>query len=135
MGAEKSLSLAMAQRVVDAAQKKAAEIGVPMSVAILDTAGRVVLHSTQDNTVPLAIEIARAKARTVVLTRMSTMDFYNFVKEHPHLEETIKDQGLCMIGGGYPIMVGGEMVGAIGVSGGLYLQDMECAEAGLEALK
>lgn len=132
----KDVSLETAMKAVSAAQKKANELGVPMSVAIVDTAGRVVLHSTMDGTMPTAIEIALAKATTTASTRMSTMDFYEFAKQHPHLWETVPHiPGLCMIGGGLPIMDGEEMLGSIGVSGGLYLQDIECAEAGLAALE
>jgi len=132
----KDVSLETATKAVSAAQKKADELGVPMSVVIVDTAGRIVLHSTMDGTMPAAIEIALAKATTTASTRMSTMDFYEFAKQHPHLMETIPHiPGICMIGGGLPIMDHDAMVGAIGVSGGLYLQDIECAKAGLQALK
>jgi len=131
----KNISLEAAKKAVETAEKKASELGVPMSVAIVDTGGRVVLHSTMDGTMPLAIDIALAKARTSAGTFMATMDFYEFAQQHQHLADTVTSfPGITLIGGGLPIMDKKVMVGAIGVSGGLYLQDIECAKAGLAAI-
>ena len=130
----KQITLEEAKKIIEMCETKAKHLGIKISTAIVTNAGNVVLHSTQDGTMPAAIDIALQKARTSAGTLMATMDFYDFIQQHKHLADSIDNTGLTMIGGGLPIM-DTEMIGAIGVSGGLYSQDIECAEAGLKALK
>lgn len=64
-----------------------------------------------------------------------TDEWYPFIKDDPPLLTGAPHLSrLIVFGGGYPIKVGDQVVGGIGVSGGHYTQDMECAKAGLEAL-
>ena len=76
------------------------------------------------------------KAYTAVGFGLATDGWHDFVKDDPPLAmgaATGIDR-LIVFGGGYPIKVGDAGVGAIGVSGGHYSQDMEVAQAGLSAL-
>jgi uncharacterized protein GlcG (DUF336 family) len=68
---------------------------------------------------------------------MSTDQWHDFIKNDPPLAAgaTTGIDRLVVFGGGYPIKVGNSVVGAIGVSGGHYTQDMEVAKAGLAVLE
>ncbi len=67
---------------------------------------------------------------------MSTDGWHEFIKDDPPLAMGAPAgiDRLVVFGGGYPIKVGGAVVGGIGVSGGHYSQDMEVAQAGLSAV-
>lgn len=131
-----SISLALADRMVEAAIARASEIGQLSVVAILDEAGVLKAFRRMDGAPLLSIQVAQDKAYTAVGFGMATDAWYDFIKEDGPLAlgaATGIDR-LIVFGGGYPIVVGGVTVGAIGVSGGHYNQDMDVAKAGLAVL-
>ena len=131
-----SISLALADRMVEAAIARASEIGQLSVVAILDEAGVLKAFRRMDGAPLLSVQIAQDKAYTAVGFGMATDAWYDFIKEDGPLAlgaPTGIDR-LIVFGGGYPIVVGGVTVGAIGVSGGHYNQDMDVAKAGLAVL-
>jgi uncharacterized protein GlcG (DUF336 family) len=66
---------------------------------------------------------------------MPTHAWFDFIKDDPPLlHGIVNTPRLVVFGGGYPIQIAGAVVGAVGVSGGHYSQDMEVAQAGLAAL-
>ena len=66
---------------------------------------------------------------------MPTHAWFEFIKNDPPLLHGITHTPrLVVFGGGFPITIKGEIVGAIGLSGGHYTQDMECARAALQAI-
>jgi uncharacterized protein GlcG (DUF336 family) len=83
-----------------------------------------------------AAQIAQDKAYTAVGFGLPTDGWHDFVKDDPPLAMGAAPgiDRLILFGGGYPIKIGGAVVGGIGVSGGHYTQDMEVAQAGLSAL-
>ena len=131
----KSISSEAAQRVVRAAEAKAAEMGVPMVIAVVDDSGTLKAFSRMDAAALLSVEIAQDKAYTSVAFGIPTDAWFDFIKNDPPLLHGItKVPRLMVFGGGYPLKVGDAMVGGIGVSGGHYEQDMQVAQAGLAAL-
>ena len=125
-----------AHRVIAAAEAKAIEIGVPMCIAIADTGGNLKAFSRMDGAALLSTQVAQDKAYTAVGFGMPTHGWHDFIKDDPPLASGAPSgiDRLVVFGGGYPLMVDGQLVGGIGVSGGHYTQDQEVAEAGLAAL-
>jgi uncharacterized protein GlcG (DUF336 family) len=125
-----SISSELAQKMVAEAVAKARKIGVTENVAILDDGGNLKAFSRMDGAPILSIEIAQNKAYTA-LFGVSTQDFFNFIQGDPSLLAGIPTLGrVAAYGGGFPIKVDGEVVGAIGVSGAPTVQnDVDCARA------
>src|SRR5207244_946796 len=127
-----SKSSELAQKMVNAAVAKARELGVTENVAILDDGGNLKAFSRMDGAPVPTIEIAQNKAYTA-LFGVSTQDFFNFIQGDPSLLAGIPTLArVAAWGGGFPIKVDGEVVGAIGLSGASTLQkDVDCARASL----
>ena len=131
-----SVSTELARTMIEAAEKKAAEMGHPFVIAIVDESGVLKAFSRMDGAALLSVQIAQDKAYTAIGFGMATDAWHEFVKDDPPLAmgaATGIDR-LIVFGGGYPITIGGAVVGGIGVSGGHYSQDMEVARAGLSAV-
>jgi len=132
---KKSIDIATAERAVDAAAKKAAELGLKMCIAITDESGDLKAFRRMDGAPKLSIQIAEDKAYTAASFGLPTHVWYDFIKNDPPLLHGITHTPrLIVFGGGFPIVLEGEVVGAIGISGGHYNQDMECARAALQAI-
>ena len=127
-----SISFELAQKMVNAAVKKAKELGVSENVAILDDGGNLKAFGRMDGASIPTIEIAQNKAYTA-LFGVSTQDFFNFIQRDPSLLAGLPTLArVAAYGGGFPIKVDGEIVGAIGVSGAPAVQnDVDCARAAL----
>jgi len=127
-----SISSELAQRMVDEAVAKARELGVSENVAILDDGGNLKAFIRMDGAPILCIEMALNKAYTA-LFGVSTQDFFNFIQRDPSLLAGIPTLArVAAWGGGFPIKVDGEIVGAIGLSGAPTVQnDVDCARAAL----
>ena len=128
-----SISSDLAQKMVNAAVAKAGELGVTENVAILDDGGNLKAFSRMDGASVPTIEIALNKAYTA-LFGVSTQDFFDFIQGDPSLLAGIPTlPRVAAWGGGFPIKVNGEVVGAIGVSGAPTVQnDIDCATAALD---
>ena len=129
---KQSISSELAQKMVDAAVAKARELGVSENVTILDDGGNLKAFSRMDGASIPTIEIAQKKAYTA-LFGVSTQELFNFIKGDPSLLAGIPTLArVAAWGGGFPIKVNGEVVGAIGVSGAPTVQnDVDCARAAL----
>ena len=127
-----SISSELAQKMVDEAMAKARQLGVAENVAILDDGGNLKAFGRMDGAPILCIEMAQNKAYTA-LFGVSTQDFFNFIKGDPSLLAGIPTLSrVAAWGGGFPIKVNGEVVGAIGLSGAPTVEnDAECAKAAL----
>jgi uncharacterized protein GlcG (DUF336 family) len=127
-----SVSYELAQTMVNAALAKARELGVTENVAILDDGGNLKAFGRMDGAPILSIEMAQNKAYTA-LFGVSTQDFFNFIQGDPSLLAGIPTLArVAAWGGGFPIKVNGEIVGAIGLSGAPTVQnDVDCATAAL----
>jgi uncharacterized protein GlcG (DUF336 family) len=131
-----SVTAALARAMIDAAERKAAEMGHPFVIAVVDDSGVLKAFSRMDGAALLSVQVAQDKAYTAVGFGMSTDAWHDFVKDDAPLALGAPSgiDRLIVFGGGYPVKIGGAVVGAIGVSGGHYSQDMEVAQAGLSAV-
>ena len=127
-----SISYELAQKMANAAVAKATELGVTENVAILDDGGNLKAFSRMDGAPILSTVMAQNKAYTA-LFGVSTQDFFDFIQGDPSLLAGIPAlPRVAAWGGGFPIKVNGEIVGAIGVSGAPKVQnDVDCARAAL----
>src|SRR4029450_5773285 len=127
------LTLEMAERATRAAREKANALGTPMTITVVDEAGRLVLCSRGDGTGFFTPETSRAKAMAAAISRRSTADLAERVaKGAPfwtHVGSVLPGQILASHGA-VPILVKGRVIGAIGCGGGTGEQDQECAAAG-----
>ena len=111
------------------------ELKKKMCIAITDEAGHLRAFHAMDGAPHLAIQIAQDKAWTATAFKMPTHAWWDFIKNDPPLLHGITHTPrLVIFGGGYPIMEKDEMIGAIGVSGGHYSEDMEVARAALKLI-
>lgn len=131
-----SVTTALAHRIVSAAEAKAAEMGVPMVIAVCDESGVLKAFSRMDGAALFSVQIAQDKAYTAIGFGMPSDGWHEFIKDDPPLAAGAVGgiDRLVIFGGGYPITVADRIVGGIGVSGGHYTQDMEVAQAGLAAV-
>ncbi len=135
-GAATCVTLADARRIIAAAEAKAEEIGQPMNIAVADSGGNLVAHVRMDDAWIGSIDISIKKAYTSRAFDISTKD----LAEHSQSGDQFfgihaSNNGKIMIfAGGIPLERDGQVVGAIGVSGGSGEQDHAVAEAGAAAL-
>src|ERR1700704_2217913 len=129
------INLETARRVIAAAEKKAAEIGQPMNIAVVDAGGNLVAHVRMDNAWIGSIDISINKAFTSRAFDISTKDLAGHSQSgNQFFGIHVSNHGRIMIfAGGIPLKEGGKVVGAIGVSGGSGEQDHAVAEAGTSA--
>jgi len=127
-----SISSELAQKMIDAAVAKARDLGVSENVTILDDGGNLKAFRRMEGAPILCIEMAQNKAYTA-LFGISTQEFFDFIQRDPSLLAGIPTLArVAAWGGGFPIKVNGEVVGAIGVSGAPAVQnDVDCAKAAL----
>src|SRR5438067_4366647 len=131
-----SITIEAAERIIKAAEKKAQEMGKPMSIAICDEDGTLKAFRHMDGAPLLSVQIAQDKAYTAIsFGGMATHEWFDFIKNDPPLlHGIVKTDRLTVFGGGYAIKTEAGIIGGIGVSGGHYSDDMKVAQAGLEAL-
>jgi len=130
-----SIDAETAERAIAAAVQRARELNLAMSVAVVDEAGDLKAFRRMEGAGKLTIEIAENKAYTSASFGMPTHAWWDVIKDDgPLLHGFTHTPRLVVFGGGFPIMEEGRMIGAIGLSGGHYSQDMECGRAALEAI-
>lgn len=129
------ISQSICDAVLVAAEAKAAEIGVPMNVAILDSGANLKAFLRMDGALIGSIDIALKKAKTSALFGMNTEAVGEYCKPggpSPGLEHT--NGGLVVFAGGIPLRDRGDrVIGSVGVSGGSPAQDYEVAVAAASA--
>jgi uncharacterized protein GlcG (DUF336 family) len=123
-----------AHAVMSAATAKAAEIAVPMNIAVLDSGGHLKSFLRMDGALLGSIDLAFKKAKTAVLFESNSEAVWEFCKPGaPAHGLELTNQVLVTFAGGVPLRAGGEILGAIGVSGGSVAQDAEVAMSGAAA--
>lgn len=134
--AKHSISLETAQAMLAAAQKKAEEMQLPVSIAIIDESYALKAFASMDKAAPSSISIAQDKAYTAAAFTLPTHHWYDYIKDDGALLNGIPNlPRVVIIGGGFPIIHENAVIGAIGVAGGLYTQDMDVAQAALAILQ
>jgi uncharacterized protein GlcG (DUF336 family) len=129
------ISLKDARRIIAAAETKANEIGQPMNIAVADAGGNLVAHIRMDNAWIGSIDISIKKAWTSRAFDITTKDLAeNSQSGDQFFGIHASNNGRVMIfAGGVPLKKDGQIVGAVGVSGGSGEQDHAVAEAGAAA--
>jgi uncharacterized protein GlcG (DUF336 family) len=124
-----------ARRVIDAAEKKAREIGQPMNIAVADAGGNLVAHVRMDNAWIGSIDISIKKAFTARAFDIATKDLATQSQSGGQFFgiHASNDGRVMIFAGGVPLKRDGKVVGAVGVSGGSGEQDHAVAMAGAEA--
>lgn len=134
---EAVLPLASANKAASAALEKCKQDGYRVSVAVVDRAGLLRTLMRGDGAGPHTTDSSTKKAYTAASLRRPTSELAEMLAKVPALQ-SLRDMNdkILMLGGGLPIEIGGETVGAIGVGGapGAHLDDA-CAQAGLDAIK
>lgn len=130
-----SLGIADAENIIAAASAKAQSIGVPQNIAVVDAAGHLVAFRRMDGAKFLSIEIATAKAVTAAGARKATADIMPAtLPGQPGFGiQNLHSGRFTTLGGGIPLLVGTDVVGAIGVSSGSVAEDIVVAQAGADA--
>jgi uncharacterized protein GlcG (DUF336 family) len=130
---KRSVSSSLAHRMIVAGEEKAAAMGHAFVIVVVDESGVLKALSRMDGAPLLSVQVAQDKAYTAVGFGLPTHSWHDFIKDDPPLATGAVGgiDRLVVFGGGYPIVVEGQVVGGVGVSGGHYSQDMEVAEAAL----
>ena len=124
------ITLSQSEQLLTKAKAKAIEVGIPMNIAILDTAGHLKAFLRMDNAFLGSIDIAIRKAKTSMLFRMNSEQVGEFLRpEVGAYGMEYSSGGLMGFAGGIPIKDGDQIVGYIGVSGGPIEKDFAVASA------
>ena len=133
---ESVLPLSMATKALHAALEDCKKDGYRVSVSVVDRAGILRAMGRADGAGPHTVESSRRKAYTASSLRRPTTELAELIAKVPTLQ-ALRDMNpeILILGGGLPIEISGDVVGAIGVGGapGAHLDDA-CAQAGLDAV-
>lgn len=130
----RGLALGDARRLARLAESKATETGLPVVICIADAAGAPILLHRMDKALPASTDIAVDKAYTAAIFRMATHDLGAQAQPGCSLYgvQTTHHGRIVIFGGGYPVILGGAVIGAVGISGGTVEQDMQIASHALQ---
>lgn len=126
------LTLARAKIIIDKAEKEANKINVPMVITVVDEGGNLIAQHRMDNALIASIDISLSKAYTSLALKMSTEELSQLVLPGKSLYGIINNSKYCAFGGGIPIICNGNIIGAVGVSGGSVDEDVHVAKASIE---
>lgn len=130
----KRLAIDDAKILAEGARAEAEKIGVPMCIAIVDESANLIYFERMDGGKVTSAIVAQDKAYTAAGAKKATHD-YNAACVPGNLAfgiHTAIGGRLCVVGGGLPVSVDGQVVGGIGLSSGTPQQDMQCAQAGID---
>jgi len=128
------VTLEVAKKIVAAVEAESAKHRWKMNIAVVDTHGDLVHFSRMDGAQLASINIAQGKARTAARFRRESRAFYN-VYETGHGYVATLDPTLVASPGGWPLVEGGKLIGAVGCSGGTGDQDAAACKAGADLVK
>lgn len=127
---EAKMTLDIAKYYAYRARQMAEELGVSIVVAIVESSGRPILIEAMDQSFLVSFDLARKKAFTASALKMPTEELKKLTAQGAMFEglETMVEEELVPMGGGYPIYVKDLLIGAIGISGGTVKQDSDIAK-------
>lgn len=128
---KKTISLEAAKKISAAAEAEAIKNKWNMAIALVDDGGNLVYFARIDYTQIGSIDVAIEKAKTAISFRRSTKQYQERVQGGANF--ILRVPGIIPVEGGLPIILDGQFIGAIGVSGGTPEQDGIVAKAGLDA--
>jgi uncharacterized protein GlcG (DUF336 family) len=129
------ISLPEAKRVLAAAQAEATKNNWKVAIAIVDSGGHLVAFERMDTTQYGSVVVAQDKARSAAAFRRPSKAFQDMVAAGGEGLRMLALPGALPIEGGLPLIAGGKIVGAVGVSGVTSAQDGQIAAAGTAAMK
>ena len=129
------VDLETAKRMLDAAERKAEELGVGMCIAVVDEGANLVAFRRMEGGLLGSVSISQEKAYTAAALEDATEDLAEVAQPESSLYgiETDDDGRFVVYGGGIPLTDGDEVVGAIGASSGTIEEDVATAQAGVDA--
>lgn len=129
---EKNISLELATQIAAQAVATCAANGYAVSATVVDRAGVVRAVQRADNGGPHTIDSSRLKAYTSLSARETTLAMWERSQKNPAAANLVHIPGYLLLGGGVPVKVGNEVIGAVGVGGAPGGQlDEQCAVAGI----
>lgn len=129
---KKAMTMEGAKKIAAAAEKEARANNWNVVIAVVDDGGHLVYLQRMDGTQTGSIDVAIGKARTSAAFKRPTKVFDDLAKTRPSIVSIGGDA--VLLEGGIPVMAGGQLVGAVGVSGVTSQQDAQIAQAGIDAL-
>ena len=130
------LTLEEAKRMLSAAEAKAVTLGIAYNLAVVDVGGHLLAFLRQHGALIGSIELAIDKAKTARIFDKSTAELAQLAQSGKPLfgiQQTNAGE-VVIFGGGIPVIVDGNIVGAVGMSAGTVEQDIAVAEAAIAAL-
>jgi cob(I)alamin adenosyltransferase len=126
-----AITLEKALEMIEAAKKKAVEIGVPMCVAVVDSGGNLKAFERMEDSLLASLDISINKAYTAVALKTPTQDLASATQPGQSLYglQNCNSGRIVIFGGGIPLKKDGILAGAVGVSGGSVEEDVQCATA------
>jgi uncharacterized protein GlcG (DUF336 family) len=128
---QRNLSLPMAKAIADATLAECKSKGFNTAAAVVDRGGQVLVLLRDDQATVQTLEMARRKAYTARMFRMTTNEFQKRTASDPRLAPQRDIVDILALGGGVPIQVGNETIGGVGSSGSNQEMDETCAKAGI----
>lgn len=133
MKQQPQLELSDVRRIAAAAEAHAVQKGWAVSIAVVDAGGHLLWLQRLDGAAPISAQIAPAKAHTSALGKRESKIYEDLINQGRM--SFLSAPGLQgLLEGGVPILVDGQVVGAVGVSGVKSSEDVEIAKAGIAAL-
>lgn len=124
-----------ADTIIEKAKQKAEEINVPVTIAVVDSSGRLIAEKRMEEALLVSLDLAVKKAYTAVAMKAPTHKLKDSSQPGAPLYQiesnTSTGGGIVTFGGGLPIYLEGKIIGGIGVSGGSVEEDQIIAEAGI----
>ena len=133
---ERNMSLELANQIATATMATCTANGYNVTVAVVDRAGTLRALQRADNAGPHTVGTAQGKAFTSASAKNTTAAMLENVQKNPAAQTLVNIPGFLILGGGVPVKVGNEVIGAVGVGGapGSHL-DEQCANAGIDKVK
>src|SRR5215510_13412832 len=131
-----TITLEDAKHMLSAAEAKAASLGIPYNIAVVDAGGHLIAFVRQDGALIGSIDLAIDKAVTARIFDKTTSDLANLAQPGRALFGIQESNAgkVVIFGGGMPVVFDGSIVGAVGTSAGTVEQDIAVAEAAIAAL-
>jgi uncharacterized protein GlcG (DUF336 family) len=128
---QRNLSLAMAKTIAEATLAECKSRGYNTAAVVVDRAGQVLVMLRDEQGTAQLVEMARRKAYTARMFRMTTMEFQKRTTSDSALAAQRDVADVLALGGGVPIQVNTETIGGVGSSGSSQETDEACAKAGI----
>ncbi|MEY2687523.1 MAG: hypothetical protein RL375_1721 [Pseudomonadota bacterium] len=133
---ERNISLELANQIAAGAVAACSANGYNVAATVVDRAGSVRVVQRADNAGPHTLSSSQAKAYTSASAKNTTLAMMEGAQKNPAAANLVHLPGFLLLGGGVPIKVGNEVIGAVGVGGapGGHL-DEQCANAAIDKVK